>query len=375
MTFPKTESRCRLGRLPVGLVCTLCMVTAVESLVASAPVELSDYMSLSWRASALRARTTRSDVICLGDSLVKVGLLPNEIERGSGYSVENLAVFGGQACSSFFLLRRALESGCRPSAVLVDFEPNLLAAVPKSSAPYWADLLDARDAVDLVWHTRDVPLVTRASLAWLLPSHKGREVIRRSIRHALAGAADPEWTERRELVRNWTVNRGAHIVTDPSRTSPTAAVRNDGPSVANWAPSRINRLYLRRLINLAAANDVTLCWVLPPTTPSYQEHRRRIGVTQRYERMIHDFQSQYPGLIALDARSLALDDSFFRDRIHLNQRGAVALSAAVATALSRASTGSRWIALAPGSCGKDGLPAHAGDLPRVANVAKQAPVR
>jgi hypothetical protein len=221
----------------------IALVAVTERFVAHHPVAFSGKQSNSWRFSAEAAgRCPRAlDVLCLGDSQVKVGVLPRLLEARLGGRVYNAAAFGGQAPSTYFLFRRVLESGATPRAVVVDFDPNLLAVSPKSNAACWPDLVGPRDAF---------ALVREAGLAALFPSYKGRTEIRAWVRAALARRVDPGLEEREAMVRNWHANLGAHVAARGNQTSQWAVDTNVGRAKA-WKPHRVNAAYLDRFLERA----------------------------------------------------------------------------------------------------------------------------
>jgi hypothetical protein len=63
------------------------------------------------------------------------------------------------------------------------------------------------------------------------------------------------------------------------------------------------------------------------------ERRRRSGSDAKYDAFLRSLQDRYPALTVLDARDAAFPASVFVDPIHLDIRGALALSASVADVL------------------------------------------
>src|SRR5262249_6244938 len=125
-----------------------------------------------------------ADVLCFCDSQSKFGLLPRVIEAQTGRPAFNLAPVSGQAASSYFLLRRALEAGARPKAVLVNFMPRLLQLPLAHNAQQWPELLSPRDALDLCVTARDPDRFAAIMLARLLPSVRNRYQIRTNVLNA-----------------------------------------------------------------------------------------------------------------------------------------------------------------------------------------------
>jgi hypothetical protein len=329
-------------RFPVGLLGMVVLVWSIESFLARNPVEFADFMSLSWSASAQAANTTRADVICLGDSLAKFGFVPSVIQKHTGRAATNLAVMGGQAPSSYFLLKRVIEAGSRPVAVIVDFHPNLLASSPRSNGPYWADLVSLRDALDLAWQTRDLDLMRQVVLACAFPSIKGRSELRASVALSIWGLPNEERDERLALTRNWRSNAGAQVSFRPRVARPFGEFSHGSNSTGRWSPSRANVTYVSKLLELASEHGVRVYWVLPPTTGSWFARRERLSLESQYDDFVHKFTVKHRNLVVIDGRRAGYPDSVFLDPTHLNQHGAVALSAALTTQLSENPRSRGW---------------------------------
>src|SRR4051794_36603324 len=132
------------------------LLVAIETFVARDALDFSDPTSLSWR---LAARAAREDapgraVLCVGDSLVKHGLIPRVIASRSGHNAVNLAVAQGPAPATFFFFRRALEAGARPSALVVDFKPSVLVGGPSFNLRYWQEFLTLHEGLELARSAR-----------------------------------------------------------------------------------------------------------------------------------------------------------------------------------------------------------------------------
>lgn len=203
-----------VSRWPWALFGSVALVALVEVTLSRHVSEFVDYAPLAWRTSARVAGSpsvTRCDVLLLGDSLVKSGLLPRVLEKELGQRAYNLAVFAGQGPTSFFLLRRALEAGARPRAMVVDFHPNLLAVAPRSNLPLWSHLLDLRDGLDLACNTLDLRLAFETLVIGWLPSIRDRFDLRKAVLARLAGLPANGWNQSPALLRNWQINCGAHV--------------------------------------------------------------------------------------------------------------------------------------------------------------------
>jgi hypothetical protein len=335
---------------PRALLGMLGLVLAIELFLDRHFADFADPIASDWRQSGRVAggRARDCEVLCFGDSQVKLGVAPRVIEARSGRAGHNLALIGGQAPSAYFLLRRALEAGARPSAVVVDFMPNLLFQGPEYNARHWPQLLDLREGLDLARTARDPDLFARVALGRLLPSYPARDNLRASLIAALGGQAKAE-ERRREAqfhVRNWRVNRGAMIMPPyPNRTDPVLWYHVNFPRP--WECDRVNLAYVCRFLALAGSRGVRVFWLLPPIDPDAQVLCERRGQEARFEAFLRNALDRHPNLSIVDARHSGYGRDVLLDAVHLNYRGAYALSADLAAVLRRGAGGGgpRWVEL------------------------------
>jgi hypothetical protein len=358
------------------------LVVLVEGSVARRPMRLLDVDDWAYRLGARVAShdAPRYDVLCFGDSLAKLSLVPRALTERSGLRAYNLAVSGSQAPASACLLRKALDSGARPAAVVVDFFPPLLRLGPRHNLGRWANLVDTSGAARLAWSASDAGLFGVAMLGRVLPSIHCRPSIRAQIVAALAGDADPRLWSNVLLRRNWSKNAGAHLTV----ASPTVAGLTDrqvadlrSDYYPRWEVHPANLAGVERFLELAASRGVPVYWVLPPVLPALQAKLSRSGFDTDHEAFLRSFQARYPGLTVLDGRGAVTAPSAFFDANHLAAPGAYAFSLAVGDALRRSRTGrspSRWIAL--GRVRPQPLPEGLEDVEQSAlALQKLAPVR
>jgi hypothetical protein len=349
--------------MPVGLIGMLGLIVAVEQFLAARALEFTgNSVLLDWRTTGRAASSRevrRSEVLCFGDSLVKHGIYPPILEASLGRPAFNLAIPAAPPPASYFLLRRALDAGARPRAVIVDAHAMLLPSRPGLSAGYWPELLTVRELLELSLVARDSRLFTRAALEIALPSARYREAIRARVCASLRGHRPPGAELYPVLLRNWRVNRGA-TVSSPRRppdalggSDPDAADPREGPGTVAWFAYRVNTVYLRKLLDLAAARGVAVFWLLPPTSPTHLARTERSGVDARYTAFVRETQARYANVVVFDGRRAGYRREVFSDLTHLDRRGASALSEAVASFIAPYLSGGvpprapRWAELPP----------------------------
>jgi hypothetical protein len=337
----------RRGAYPFGLFGMVALIAGAESVHAPRvrTVDPVGRVELSWSESAAAADgpQARADVLCLGDSLIKLGILPRVLEARTGVSAYNLAVLGGQAPSTCFLLRRVLEQGFRPRALLVDFSEDLLSLPPGQNPTCWADTVGARQSMELAWRSSDPALAISAGLHCVLPRWCDQSHTKDAFGLGLdqITADDP-----RVFERNWQINRGAQV-------APRAFVPVDGLSAEDgkeWRPQAANAFYIDRLLRTAEASEIAVFWVL---TPSVSGRRERRGAHAAYRKFIDHQLAAHPCLTVLDGQRLFGNKGAFRDPTHVNRDGAIRLSVAVSAAIEPrlygAGSSARWIELVESS--------------------------
>ena len=330
----------RTKELPHGLLGMVGLVIAIECAVSHfGSIDICrSHLALSWRKScqSVTDPEAKADILCFGDSLVKLGVLPRVIEDSLGLSAYNLAVLAGQPASSFFLFRQVLESGHRPRAVIVDFSASLLTMSLRSNLEGWAELANWRDAIELALDAGDPALGIGIASRWLVPSRSSQALLRPALavgqeRGPTGGAVE----DRRVFERNWCQNRGAQAA--PRQFVPIVGALPAPPKEGEykWRPRPVHAAYVARFLSLARSHAIPVFWVLPPVVATRRERLESSGIVAAYDAFVLSFATAYSGVTILDGTSLEWDTRAFRDPIHLNRDGAVAFSLAIARTLAR----------------------------------------
>ena len=341
------------GSLPRGLLGLIALVLAVEAVVARyESVSLTTVDRDDWGRTARAARRASAPggTLCFGDSLVKFGIAPAVLRARTGRPARNLAACGGPPAFAYLMLRRALARS-RPVDLVIELTPSSLVMPPGYYLSHWQALATAGEALDLAWSTRDAGLFGHILTGRLLPTFRDRHPIRALLRRAVAGR-DPYEADARTLAawrRNARRNLGGFLLPAPPPRPIEVDPTNKSLFPDFWVPDPAEAGYATRLLELAAASGARTYLLLPPYSPATRALYRRRGLDALQALLARQVQSRFPGLVVLDARRSGYPDAAFADMVHLNRRGAVALSAALGDVLRDGRRGDprRWVELPP----------------------------
>lgn len=336
---------------PWGLIGTLVVVAAFESWVASRWLDLTGLAPAGYRYSARLSRHARGyDVLCFGDSLVKHGVVPAVVREKHGPTL-NLACSDSRPPYSYFLLKRALDSGARPRAVLVDFHSSQLVVDPRLDHFGLTEGLGPRECVEFGWILRDPETVVRLLTFRALPSLRDRRELRARVTAALGGKTLPSSRDRiREWYDDWTRHHGSWLQSYTGVEGPDGRFWDEQvfDRMSGWSCPGSNARFIRKFLTLAARHGVAVYWLVPPVHPRLQEKTDRRGDTAGYDRIVRAALARYPNLTVVDGRRARFPRDVFLDATHLNTRGAELFSRQLADVVRPARPerpAARWIVL------------------------------
>lgn len=343
---------------PAGLLGMLALVACIELAIGHPDrfVGLTDQWY--WRLAKRDAEHMQGrDFLAMGDSLVKLGVAPGVIQQSTGRRGYNLAIGGGQAPATYYMLRRALAHGAKPSAILVDFFPRLLQLDANHNAENWSQLLTAGECLELAWNAGRSDWAGQFLVQQLLPSVAHRNGIRTNIKMALFDLSEPKHATR-ELRRTFRLHAGVQGL------APGAGDFNT--SVNGWVErffsrlefSPVNALYAKKTLDLAAAHGLTVYWLVPPMMGELEAELKRTGFDDDYTKFLRRQVERSPNVVVVDARGAGYDPAIFYDRHHLSVRGTGAYSLALAEVLKQPvsdAPASRWVTLPPYRPAPEGL--------------------
>jgi hypothetical protein len=337
--------------VPWGLLGTLVLVAVVERFSARHDLELSTILTRNTRFAVQGAEreAAECEVLCFGDSQVKLGVDPKVLEDSLHVRAFNLAILSAPPPASYFLLRRALEAGARPSALLVGH--MTLVGDPRLKAPQLPEFVGLRESLDLAWRTRDAGFFASLMLARLLPAVRARETIRATILASLQGRAGSTREAALSQWKDWRSHRGAHLAPkNPLFQGHMEPQLEADLYSRQWVVTPLYAAYFRRFLDLAASRDIPVFWLLAPLTPEAQSRREALGLDALHTRNVRAFQARHPNLFVVDARHSGYPHTVFIDSCHLDAEGAHRLTSEIAAILGRhrgvAPRGSRWIEVA-----------------------------
>jgi hypothetical protein len=316
----------------------LALVAAVEAAVARDGARFLDSISYSWSltARAARERAPGCGVLVLGDSQAKYALIPRVLTEGTGLRSYNLAMPAATAPATLAVLRRALDAGARPKAVVFDLKGGLLVGGPIYSVVVFPHVLSPADALRLIVRTRSKSFASLLLLRSALPSYRCRTEVREDLKASLRGGVSQYRQDNAVVERQSAVNDGAYIglpVPGPRPEVSEAEYRDY--KMKAFAAHRVNAAYAREVATTAAAAGAKVYLLLPPAFPKFFERRVKTGAEAKYEAFIRSLQDHHPGLTVLDARTSGYHEALFADRLHVNALAALALSEDVAAVLRR----------------------------------------
>lgn len=347
--------RSRARRWPAGLLGAVALIALVDGMIARIPFDAGPRSRLdsSWHATIRCAGgpAASAEILCFGDSLMKLGIVPRILESRLGRSAFNLSVVGGQPPTTYGLLRRVLDRGRVPRAAIVNFSPLLLGMDPRGTLDWWAGSIGTTERIELAFRASEPGFAVSLLLRGMLGSLSSRDACR-----SVSGLAafDPMGEEgrlsddeHRALLRNWAINRGAQLAPRtyvPIRGSLPHPYEGPG---WRWRPNPVHAYFVERFLATARDRGIPVYWVIPPAEAGWLERNEGVGTVGAYRDYVRGLVDRFPTLTVFDLQRAGWDRGLFRDPIHLNRDGAVRLSLAVAEAIARHEAGpalaGRWI--------------------------------
>ena len=303
-------------------------------------------LAIERRESSSRSATCQ--VACLGDSLVKIGVLPEAIRAESGLRTYNFALAQAPSPATYFWLRRLLDAGGRPEVIVLDTKPSILAGGPKYSLRRWQEVLTLAEIVDLVRESGSLGLGIEIALGRALPSYRDRVEIREAIAAGWSGTMAPTHETNRLAEHHWSINLGGHLNdSDRPFVGPIAPETHGKLLTRTGRIHPLNARYIERTLKLAQAYQIPVYWLIPPLVPELQQAREQGGSDAGFEVFVRSLSARYPMVTVVDGRHAGYTATEFADHTHLNGRGSNSLSRDLAAILVQRPATTRWVNLPP----------------------------
>jgi hypothetical protein len=339
-------------RWPIGLIGMIAMLLVIEIGLGRRDHQLEPVLPTEWREANHAARLARkSTVVALGDSLIKNGVLPSVVEQhlAPGRTTYNLAASGSPIPVSYFLLRRLIESGSIPEAVVVDGQ-TLTTSPHRGPTPLpWHVLLSIRELANAAWSFRDPTFFAENAARKALPSLRHREMLRTIVTSAVTGGKFDDPIHLWLYLVGWNRNKGCHLLPDretwPDPDHPLINLAMLKRFSGKWTCDRMQRIYVERFLALAAANHIKVYWLMMPAEPAMTEQREQDGWWNAYADFLRGLQTRNPHLTVIDGRGARYPRKAMADILHLSRTGAITFSDALGSILARADSSERWIEL------------------------------
>jgi hypothetical protein len=319
----------------------LALIVAIETCIVQFRWDTPTPATISWRLSGLAAKNEAvgCDVLIFGDSLVKHGLNARVFQDETGLKTYNLSVCACQSPANVVLLKRALNAGAKPKAVILEAAPDLMAGKPTTNVRNWPELLDPIEAVALSWRTHDAELAGRILLAEALPSYRARLEIRKLIVPPKEFDLHSR-TEALRLADHWTAERGSNVAGDHGTFDGTVTEAEQKTLLSDkfWC-DRNNRHHLTAFLDEAKAHGIPVYWLLPPVSPAVQERRDSSGAEAKHLAFVESLTKPYPSARILNFQHAGFGATDFVDPRHMTGDAAKRLTRKVAAVVRRGASG------------------------------------
>ncbi len=342
------------GRWPVGLLGMLALIVGVESFLMAHDGDFTTLVASNWRleGAAPAKFAARNEILCYGDSMVKFGIQPKILGEKLGKKTYNFALYCGSAASSYYMLKRSFDSGAKPAAVIVDFQPELIMGNSMNIlSRVYPELLSFGELAEMCWKAKDPNHFGEFVVCKILPSARKRFEIRESFNAATQGQSVSVKEKLLASERNWRVNRGAEVLSKYPYFDGQVPTTGAYPAMfwTPWFVEPLNEQYVEKFLKLARSRNVPVFWTLQPNAPAVDAQREQIGYNAQYEAYVRKCQARFDNLVVIDGRHVNYPKELFTDPVHLDKDGATACTLGVAEVMKARlidhQDGPRWVAL------------------------------
>lgn len=264
------------------------------------------------------------DILILGDCFNIHGVDPLRLEDKTGLSTYNFATHAAQTVfADYVMLKNYLARNKPPRFIILHYLPESLVydrdLVLKESVPHLFEFIGGNQpefAREFGWPR---------TIQFMLPSLKQQAFLTRHIRER-----GLQTTERITNFQQFVYDtRGYYkpgkIVFRPQMYIDDRRYRKP--------VSPLFDKYLRKVLDLAAENDITVIYTMLTAPPQVYAMYTRAGMTQRYYEYFNGIRKEYPNIQFFNPRELLKDNRWYLDTTHLNRAGAARFTDFLAVAV------------------------------------------
>lgn len=291
----------------------------------------------SFKMDSLEKGKETSEILFLGDSVSMGSVNARRFQEITGYSAYNYALSGMQSPGHYFLLKRYLEKN--PPPKLIYYAPSsffLNDSLDKEfTYQFVAWFASPSELVqllpDLLRRDGKQPLL-KMMTRFLLPSYIYRHEVSTFLRESLRGGLSVSGQEYSELIKKHTMNQGFRVLMEHfwskeglTQEALTAAFNTDTEEsrrLFSFAPSRLNRKYLEKMLNLCRQNNIKVVFFFGPIPQGLFEMREKTGYNQKLTEWTKALQMDFPEIILPSPLIFHLPNKDFLESSHVDDEGA-----------------------------------------------------
>ncbi len=328
MARPSSTSSSSLERLARSVLVTALLAVAIETVLAVVPENVM-IRTMRW----MRARLDREPAAAIqlhGDSVAQGALLAGEIEKSlpPGTKVWNASLQGSGPEFTYFLLKRQVERGRAPGAIVIAHSPHTF--VTERMGVLVGAFLGWGEIPEAFLHGRhffDALYGVLCKLSFTLRHREELGDLAKGRRAAIASWNDPLPTEA------WVRRVGVEAEAKWEREGKGAPGPLHPVYLRRFEPDPGVTAMLGRTLALARTHGIRVYWLTLPEHEAVAAARDTLGFAPAYVAFVDSLAAR--GEITVLKREFeVLPASEFADYTHLRLRAALALSREVGEKLA-----------------------------------------
>lgn len=329
MAPPSSTSSSDLGHLARAIRATIVIVVVIEAALAFSPENVM-IRTMRWMRAALALDPTPA-VQIHGDSVAQGALLAGEIEKSlpQGTVVWNAALQGSGPEFTYFLLKRQIEGGHVPGAIVMAHSPHTF--VTERTGVLVGGFLDWREVPEALatgHHFFEALYGVLCRLSFTLRHHEELGELLKGRRAAIATWNDPIPTEA------WVRKVGGEAEARWAREGKGAPGPIHPVYRQRFEVDPGEREYLGRTLALAHSHSIPVYWVTLPEHAAIKAVRDSVRFAPFYYAFV-DSLAKTGEVRVLQREFEVLPAEEFSDYTHLRLRAALAFSREIGEKLAR----------------------------------------